>query len=66
VGDHDSLLTQGIVDSMGALELVGFIESEFDLTVTDDELLSDHFETIASMAEMVDRKLNVEESTWIS
>ncbi len=66
VQDDDSLLTQGLVDSMGALELVGFIESEFELTITDDELLSDHFESIATMADLVESKLKTRESTWIS
>jgi acyl carrier protein len=57
IKDTDSLLEQGIVDSMGVLEIVTFLESQFDVTLSDDELLSDHFETVASIAELVDRKM---------
>jgi acyl carrier protein len=66
VGNEDSLLTQGIVDSLGVLEVVTFIESEFQLTVTEDEMLSDHFETIARMADLVSRKLARENAEWTS
>ena len=55
-GDHDSLIEQGVVDSMGVLEIVTFIESTFEVTLTDDELMSDHFESIAAMAGLVHRK----------
>jgi acyl carrier protein len=66
VGAEDSLLTQGIVDSLGVLEVVTFIESEFQLTVTEDEMLSDHFETIARIADLVSRKLAREDARWTS
>ncbi|MEX2306704.1 MAG: acyl carrier protein [Pirellulales bacterium] len=62
----DSLLTHGVIDSMGVLEVVTFIEKEFHLTVTDDELLSDHFESISKITDMVVRKLARENATWIS
>lgn len=65
IGDADSLLTQGIIDSLGVLEVVTFIESEFHLTITDDEMLSDHFESIARIVEFVAQKLAREESKWI-
>jgi acyl carrier protein len=65
VADSDSLLEQGIVDSMGVLEIVTFIESEFDITLTDDELMSDHFETVASISDLIHRK-TMEGATWTS
>lgn len=63
--DDDSLLEQGVVDSMGVLEIVTFIESEFDVTLSDDELMSDHFESIAAMANLVHRK-TMEGASWTS
>lgn len=61
--DHDSLLEQGVVDSMGVLEIVTFIESTFEITLSDDELLSDHFESIAAMADLVHSK-TAEDPSW--
>jgi acyl carrier protein len=54
--DSESLLQQGIIDSMGILEIVTFIESRYGLTLSDDELMSDHFESIASIAHLIDSK----------
>jgi acyl carrier protein len=54
--DDDSLLTSGAIDSMGILELVTFIESSFDVHITDDEMLSNNFESITSLSTFVTMK----------
>jgi acyl carrier protein len=56
VGDDDPLLGQGILDSLGILEVVAFVEREFEITVEDDELVPESFESIGSIARFVDRK----------
>jgi acyl carrier protein len=56
--DEDSLLESGVVDSLGVLEVVEFLESEFQITLSDDDLLAEHFETIASLADFVQARLN--------
>jgi acyl carrier protein len=38
IGDGDPLLGHGILDSLGILEVVAFVEKEFGITVADDEL----------------------------
>lgn len=53
ITSEDSLLKSGIVDSMGVLDLVMFLESTFDITVSDDDMLGDNFETIRSIADYV-------------
>ena len=55
--DTDSLLDNNIIDSMGFLDLVTFVESEFAITIEDDELLTDNFESIKSITEFVKAKL---------
>ncbi|MBL9122463.1 MAG: acyl carrier protein [Planctomycetaceae bacterium] len=57
LAETDSLLELGVVDSMGVLEVVAFLESEFAITLTDDDLMSDHFESIASIADLVHHRL---------
>src|SRR5688500_17196372 len=54
--DDDPLLRSGILDSLGILEVVSFLESEFDIVVADEELVPESFETIATIARFVDRK----------
>lgn len=56
VGDEDPLLRTGILDSLGILEVVSFLETEFGITVADEELVPESFESIATMARFVDRK----------
>ena len=54
--DEESLLDAGIVDSMGVLELVGFLEQEFGLKVTDEELTPENFSSVLSLSEFVKRR----------
>ena len=56
IGDEDPLLRTGILDSLGILEVVAFIESEFGILVADEELVPESFESIATMARFVDGK----------
>lgn len=56
LGDEDRLLDDGIVDSMGAVELVGFLEQQFGIAIPDDEITEDNFGTIAAIAGFVSRK----------
>lgn len=57
LSDTDSLLDNNIIDSMGFLDLVTFVESEFDIVVEDDELLTDNFESIESITNFVNAKV---------
>ena len=50
------LLDSGLIDSAGILELVTFIESQFDVEVTDEDIIPDHFETINHIVSFVNGK----------
>src|SRR6266852_5207258 len=56
VKESDPLLESGILDSMGVLELVEFVEHEFAIKISDDELVPENFQTIQQMASFVCRK----------
>jgi Acyl carrier protein len=58
VSDNDSLLQDGIIDSLGTLDVVMFIEERFGLVLEDDDLLSDNFESISRLSNFVEGKLN--------
>ncbi len=58
--DEDSFLNTGIVDSLGLLQLVGFVEEEFGITVADTELVPDNLDSVTRVATFVERKLAVE------
>lgn len=51
-----SLLDQGIIDSTGVLEVIGFIEETFGITVEDTELLPENLDSIEGIAQYIIRK----------
>ncbi len=53
IGDETSLIEEGIIDSMGILEVVMFMENDLGLQVSDEDMLSQNFESIHSLAEFV-------------
>jgi acyl carrier protein len=54
--DEASLLELGIIDSTGILEVVSYLESEFQIHVKDDEMLPENLDSIAKIASFVTRK----------
>ena len=54
--DDDSLLEDGIIDSLGLLDIVTFIETEFDVTVDDADVTLDNFGTVKTIASFVETK----------
>jgi acyl carrier protein len=49
----DRLLEEGIVDSLGLLLIIEFIEGTYDVTVRDMDVVVANFETIAAIADFV-------------
>ena len=57
--DHsENLLSKGIVDSHGVMELVGFLEERYGISVADEDLSPENFESVASIEGFVERKRN--------
>lgn len=48
-----SLLGSGIVDSLGVLNLVEFVEEEFGVTAGDDDLVPENFDSVDALARFV-------------
>jgi acyl carrier protein len=56
VGDDNSLLDSGILDSTGLVEVVTFLESRFEIAIADTEIIPENFETIAQMSAFIARR----------
>lgn len=48
--NDDSLFDSGVVDSLGILDLVNFIEDKFSVTVLEEDLNPENFYSITSIA----------------
>lgn len=46
------------LDSFGVVALVGALEDRFDITIDDDEFGAELFETVGTLTEFVDSKLD--------
>jgi len=55
-GDDDNIFELGLVDSIFAVQLIYFVEEEFDIEVLDSELSIDNFNSVNRIWEFVRRK----------
>jgi len=55
-GDDDSLLEAGVIDSLGILDMVTFLEESFGVVAEDDDLNPENFDSISSLARFVATK----------
>ncbi len=47
--DDDSFLELGLIDSTGVLELVAFLEKQFNVRVHDDDLVPENLDSINNL-----------------
>ncbi|MGQ0669876.1 MAG: acyl carrier protein [Actinomycetota bacterium] len=56
--NHETVLLDGIIDSLGLMQLVAFLEQEFEIEVDDSEITADNFRTIADIERLVTRTVD--------
>ena len=62
-GDDDgfapeaSFLENGLVDSVGIMELVSFLEETFNIEIQDDELIPDNLDSLQNIARFIRHKI---------
>lgn len=56
IGDSDSLINTGIIDSTGIHELILFLEEAFQLVVEPAEMVPANFDTVDAIDGFVKRK----------
>ena len=60
--DNASLLEAGVIDSTGVLELVGFLEQTYGITVEDHELVPANLDSLQRLVAFVAMKLDGRET----
>jgi len=56
-GDDDPLLGAGVIDSIGVIELVEFLQSAFHVKVADDEIVEQNLGTLNAIGRFVHGKV---------
>jgi acyl carrier protein len=57
VADDEHLLEKGVLDSMGMVELITFLQDHFGVDAADDEVTEENFATLRRIAAFVAGKL---------
>ena len=56
LGDDQSFLENGIIDSTGVLELVSFVQDAYGVAITDNELIPANFDSLNKLDRFIARK----------
>jgi acyl carrier protein len=54
LGDSDPLFPD-VIDSLGVMEVVDFVEERYGVSIGEDDLLADNFRSLDAIAALVDR-----------
>lgn len=57
LGDEESVLERGMVDSIGMVKLLMFIEETYGIKIEDEELVPENFETISAMCRLIEPRI---------
>ena len=57
--ENEDIFATGFINSMFAMQLVLFIEQEFQLTIKDNELDFENFRTVNAMTRLIESKVNL-------
>lgn len=52
----EDLLEQGIIDSLGILKLILFIEETYGIKIIDEEIVPENFQTLNVMVKFIEQK----------
>lgn len=60
LSDDTSFIEDGIIDSTGVLELIGFLEEELSIKIEDEELVPENLDSINRISFFIQEKLKMQ------
>lgn len=58
----DSLLEVGVIDSVGVLELIEFLEASYSIQIPDEDVLPENLDSLEAIGRYVSSRLGAESS----
>jgi len=58
LSNSDSFLEKGLVDSTGILEIITFIEDDFNLSIDDEEMVPENLDSVDNIIAFITKKQN--------
>ena len=62
LGEDESFLENGIIDSTGILEVVAWSEETFNIKVSDIDLLPENFDSVSRLTDFIKRCVEAQRS----
>jgi len=59
IGDNDSFMDNGIINSTGILELIDFIEETYKIHVEDNELIPENLDSLNNISSYINSKQKI-------
>lgn len=56
LADTTLLIDSGIIDSLGIMSLLGFLEASFSVQISGEDLIPENFASIASISDLIAQK----------
>ena len=56
IGPDEDLLEQGIVDSLGVIKLIVFVEDTFGIKIVDEDMVPENFQTLSLLEKFIEQK----------
>ena len=57
ITNNELLFSAGIIDSLGQIKLICFLEKEFRILINADELILENFNSVKKITDFVERKV---------
>ena len=58
IKDEENLIAAGIIDSLGIMQLVAFLEESFSMSVKDEDIVPENLESLNAIVSYVEISLN--------
>ena len=55
--DDTSFLEEGIIDSTGVLELIEYLEEEFNIQIDDEDLIPENLDSLSNLEQFIGKLL---------
>jgi acyl carrier protein len=56
--ENQDLISSGVIDSLGIMKLIEYIEREYAIAVSDEEILPENFESLKAITRFIKSKQN--------
>lgn len=56
IGESDNLFKAGVLDSFGLVQLISFLEAEFHIEITPEDMASPKLSTLAGIIQLVSER----------